>query len=765
MLSPSGWTAAAGVGVSGIGDVLSGGSVRSVLQPIVDLDTGQVVAYEALARGPRGSSLERPDRLFAAARSVGRLAELDELCRRAALHAAAAQGVTAPLTLFVNVEPEVLDAAPVDDLLAIAEGADGDVQVVMEITERAIAARPAELLRTVERVRALGWRVALDDVGADPMSLAFMPLLQPEVVKLDLRLVQERPGPAIAEIMNAVNAYAERSGAVLLAEGIEDSRHLAVARALGARLGQGWLFGRPQAERAAALPHGELRLPRVPARDWSSVSPFSCLPPSTALRRSEKRLLIELSKHLEREALRHGGTCVVAAAFQEARHFTAHTGHRYRELAERIGFVAAIGEGLPAAPVSGVRGADLDPADPVRGEWDIVVLSPHFSAALLARDLGDLGPDRERTFEFGLTYDRDVVAAAAQALLGRVAPRLPVPAGLAEEPRGTPAGTGPALAAVAGPGAPAGTAGGGELLLRRALSATSNGVTITDMTHPEQPLVYVNTAFERLSGLRAEEVLGRNCRFLQGEATDPAAVRRIREAVDAGRECRERLLNHRGPERIPWWNEVYLSPVFDETARVVQYIGVQSDVTAQVEAEQALRQERDRVQSFAERVSELALTDPLTGLSNRRSVQDVLETVLLDARVGESSAALLYLDLDGFKAVNDELGHGVGDEVLRVVARRLRARLRRGDCVARLGGDEFLVVLPGLEPGSAGGHAEHVAASLAAAVREPVLTDRGPVRVGTSVGIALVPEDGETYDELLRTADARMYVAKRAARL
>lgn len=178
-------------------------------------------------------------------RAAGRLAELDELCRRAALRAAAAQGVTAPLTLFVNVEPEVLDAAPVEDLLAIAEGAAGDVQVVMEVTERAIAARPAELLRTVERVRALGWRVALDDVGADPMPLAFMPLLQPEVVKLDLRLVQERPGPAIAEIMNAVNAYAERSGAVLLAEGIEDARHLAVSRALGARLGQGWLFGRP----------------------------------------------------------------------------------------------------------------------------------------------------------------------------------------------------------------------------------------------------------------------------------------------------------------------------------------------------------------------------------------------------------------------------------------------------------------------------------------------------------------------------------------
>src|SRR3712207_7120838 len=99
-----------------------------------------------------------------------------------------------------------------------------------------------DALPIVARVRELGWSIALDDVGADPMSLAFMPLLRPDVVKLDLRLVQDEPGPAIAEIMNAVNAYAERSGARVLAEGIENDHHLRMAKALGATLGQGWLF-------------------------------------------------------------------------------------------------------------------------------------------------------------------------------------------------------------------------------------------------------------------------------------------------------------------------------------------------------------------------------------------------------------------------------------------------------------------------------------------------------------------------------------------
>src|ERR687886_587011 len=107
-------------------------------------------------------------------------------CRTAAFRGAVAAALVAPLHVFVNVEPEVLDSAPLTELLAIAEQAPGRLQVVLEITERALAARPAELLRTVERVRSAGWGVAVDDVGAESMSLAFLPLLRPDVVKLDL---------------------------------------------------------------------------------------------------------------------------------------------------------------------------------------------------------------------------------------------------------------------------------------------------------------------------------------------------------------------------------------------------------------------------------------------------------------------------------------------------------------------------------------------------------------------------------------------------
>jgi EAL domain-containing protein (putative c-di-GMP-specific phosphodiesterase class I) len=408
---------------SALGALLSGRELRTVFQPIVDLDAAAVVGYEALTRGPAGSALEQPTALFAAARVAGCLAELDAACRTLAFEAAVASERLAPLTLFVNVEPEAIDAAPLAELTAIARTASRELRVVFEVTERAIAARPAELLRTVERIRAHGWGVALDDVGADPRSLAFMALLRPEVVKLDLRLVHERPNREVASIMHAVNAYTESSGAVLLAEGIEDARHLAAARALGARLGQGWLFGRPRGAKSA-LPMADARLPRMPVELSADLSPFHCLAPGTPLRRADKRLLVELSKRLEEEALAQGELAIVASTFQEAHHFTPLTAARYARLAAGTAFVCAFGDGLSVEPITGVRGAQLTSGDVVRGEWDVVVLAPHFAAALLARDLGDDGPDLDRRFEYALTYRREAVVRAACALLSRVVPAV-----------------------------------------------------------------------------------------------------------------------------------------------------------------------------------------------------------------------------------------------------------------------------------------------------------------------------------------------------
>lgn len=400
--------------------ILAEDAVQAVFQPIVDVTTRDVAAYEALARGPEGSVLHRPDRLFAAAEAAGRVVELDWACRATAVQAALDAGLGRSASLFLNCEPRAIDAPCPERHAAIWARALAELDLVLEITERAVTDRPAELHRVVSEHRGSGHGIALDDLGADVRSLALLPLVEPDVMKLDLRLVQDRPSTDQAAIVSAVAAERERTGAAILAEGIETDEHLAVARTLGATLGQGWLFGRP-----GPLPEQ----PRTPLRRRASVAaslaqtPYEVVAAERSVAEATKRLLLPMSHHLENRALRIGEGAVILSAFQQAAHFTPATVRRYETLARSSSLVAAFGVGLPEEPVPGVRGARLDAADPLADEWSVVVIGPHFSGALVARDLGDTDvPDRERRFTFATVYDRALVIAAARTLLARIAP-------------------------------------------------------------------------------------------------------------------------------------------------------------------------------------------------------------------------------------------------------------------------------------------------------------------------------------------------------
>jgi EAL domain-containing protein (putative c-di-GMP-specific phosphodiesterase class I) len=398
--------------------VLAGRGLRSVYQPIVHLESGETVAYEALARGPVGSPLELPGGLFAAARGAGRLGEVDWACRAAGLAGALEANLECPV--FVNVEPEALGTPRPSRHDALFERARRDLTVVIEFTERDLTARPSDLLDALDRVRDRGWRVAIDDVGADASSLALMPLMRPDVIKLDLRLVQWQPGRDLAEIIAAVSAQAERTGALVLAEGIETEEHLATARALGATLGQGWWFARPGPLPEARVP-GAIGFPpgQVPT---SGASPFEVVRGAVPTRVADKRLLLSLSTNLERHARGLGMGGLVLSTFQAQQRFTPPTGLRYERLAADAALIAAFGVGMDGEPAPGVRGSGIEDGDGLSGEWSVVVLGPHFAAALVAYDLGDDGPDLERRFEFAVTHDRELVIDAAATLMRRVAP-------------------------------------------------------------------------------------------------------------------------------------------------------------------------------------------------------------------------------------------------------------------------------------------------------------------------------------------------------
>ncbi len=396
-------------------DILARGDVHAVYQPVVDLASGATVAVEALARGPRGP-LAAPDALFAAARRHGRLAELDALCQTAAVAGACRSALGVPL--FVNVEAEVLERGLREPARTSAM-LGGRVPLVMEITERALTARPAELIDFLARVRSMGWGIALDDVGVNPCSLALLPIVRPDIVKLDRSLVQGAQGADAAAILTAVAAECERSGAVIVGEGIENDRHRDRALAAGATLGQGYHLGRP-GPLAPGL-RGSWLPPRIAELHAPSdlSTPYTVVAPARPVRRAGWRFLLEVSATLETHGRAQGAEALVVSAFQDAGRFTALTAERYRALARDAAFVAALGVGMPAEPTPGVRGARLRPDDPLRGEWSVVVLGPHFAGALVAREIASASarPD----FTYAVTYDRDLVACAATALLRQIA--------------------------------------------------------------------------------------------------------------------------------------------------------------------------------------------------------------------------------------------------------------------------------------------------------------------------------------------------------
>jgi EAL domain-containing protein (putative c-di-GMP-specific phosphodiesterase class I) len=397
--------------------------IRSVYQPIVRLADRRVIAYEALARGPVDSPLATPDALFSIARKLGLETALDWECWRAALRGALEGGMSPKRALFVNVEPSSAASWVPEIGDPLLEDALGSFPLVVELTERALPNHTTDLIPLAEDLRRRGARIALDDVGTDPRSLALMPFLRPDVIKLDLKLMQNSPSREIAEVVHAVNAEAERTGALVLAEGIETEDHLRRALALGASYGQGWLFGRPgeleagEDESTAIFPLRRNAATMLP----KERTPFEIVAAKRPLRRADKRLLLELSISLERQSVNQGSTAIVISTFQESAYFTARTAERYSALAQDAALVAALGVGMEREPAPGVRGLHLSADEPLRGEWNVIVLGPHFGAAFVARDLGDSGPDSERRFDFAMTHDRELVTEVARSMMRRLA--------------------------------------------------------------------------------------------------------------------------------------------------------------------------------------------------------------------------------------------------------------------------------------------------------------------------------------------------------
>ncbi|KAF0103832.1 MAG: PAS/PAC sensor-containing diguanylate cyclase/phosphodiesterase [bacterium] len=283
-------------------------------------------------------------------------------------------------------------------------------------------------------------------------------------------------------------------------------------------------------------------------------------------------------------------------------------------------------------------------------------------------------------------------------------------------------------------------------LAQRALEASGNGIVITDCRQPDNPIVYVNPAFERITGYSAAEALGRNCRFLHGEDHSQAGTRALGEAVANTREAKVVVRNYRKDGRL-FWNELLIAPVRAEDGSVTHFVGVQNDISEQKQAEESLLH--------------MATHDALTGLPNRNLLQDRIAQAIGYADRLRHEVAILFIDIDRFKNINDSLGHTVGDTLITTLAQRLRGAVRAVDTVARVGGDEFVVVLTDIQHEA---DVNQVISGLVASISQPVPVDGHALTVTASIGVSLYPHDGRDVTSLLKNADTAMYRAKDAGR-
>ncbi|WP_026300916.1 sensor domain-containing diguanylate cyclase [Thioalkalivibrio sp. ALE23] len=300
-------------------------------------------------------------------------------------------------------------------------------------------------------------------------------------------------------------------------------------------------------------------------------------------------------------------------------------------------------------------------------------------------------------------------------------------------------------------------------LFERAMKAINDAVIITDARRRDNPIIWVNDTFEKLFGYPREEVLGRNCRFLQNDESEQEGVREVRGALRREEPVQTLVRNYRC-DGEPLWIQLSLAPVCDAHKRVTHYVGVQRDLTelkrAEEELERRVAERTAALQEANQRLERIASTDPLTGIANRWYFLEVAERELRRRAANDSSVSLLMLDLDHFKRVNDTWGHPVGDRVLHGLADTLRDSLRPLDLSGRFGGEEFLVLLPGVDAEEACEIAERLRRAVAAMAIEH---EGETIRVTVSIGVAI--SDGERdIDGLICKADNALYRAKSEGR-
>ena len=284
-----------------------------------------------------------------------------------------------------------------------------------------------------------------------------------------------------------------------------------------------------------------------------------------------------------------------------------------------------------------------------------------------------------------------------------------------------------------------------EIELRKLSQAVEQSPHVVFITDANQKIEYVNHAFTRITGFSRKQAMGQTPRLLRSGKNPEEIYHHINEHLQRGETWRGELINraHNGVDYIA---SVIIAPVRQADGLVTHYLCIQENITLQKQAQQ--------------HIEKLAHFDQLTGLPNRELLQHRFQSAIVTAEQSHSQFALMFIDLDNFKNINDSLGHNIGDQVLIRIANRIKRISREVDTVSRLGGDEYILVLPNTNKAGA----EKVAVKLLEAVSRPILVQHYELCITPSIGIAIYPEHGADFENLSKNSDTAMYHAKRHGR-
>ncbi|MCQ9369378.1 EAL domain-containing protein [Brevibacterium sp. 50QC2O2] len=399
--------------------LIRSGLVDTYFAPVIDHMTGQQAGYRLQHVDHENPQPDMGDtsQLRRAVRDSPMVGDFDASFRASGLRAAEAAGLPRHTRLFVTAEPASL--ALLEDRTDEPERS-----VILQLDPASIARDPAVVLRSVRQARTLGWGIGVRSVGLTSETLGFIPVVNPSVVSLHRDVLQIRDPHYLAELTHALMSHVERTGAVILAEGVETEADLELVDALGARFVSGSLYGALSAtpEPVASPPDDPVSL-HTTRNALITGTPYSVAQGlgRDPLVMGEELLAAHMETVLSR-AQSTGGTGMCLAVFADDEDLTAPMADRLIRLRDSCGFVGVFAGGLREAPVPGVRSAPLDDSDALRGEYCVLLLAADGCSMISAHRMPNPGSDGRTEYEAYVTRDVHAVVDAAKGLLTRLRP-------------------------------------------------------------------------------------------------------------------------------------------------------------------------------------------------------------------------------------------------------------------------------------------------------------------------------------------------------